>query len=198
MFFERQAEMPKATFKPKKERIMYHIIQIIIVACIATFATTAQANTVIQWDEAKPLCLKAQQKGERVSLGDWTNYDRFIEESKSFNDKIQVTKLWAIAANGSYGDLIIPAVGNLIGLYQSEIQQAKQSKKTLLSQKLLTDLIEITAAVDKEGYFRSHTADIKGLKQLPSLKEGQTFTVWFDKARAIKIVSEAYAYSYEP
>lgn len=167
------------------------IIKLVTVAWIATFATSANA-TVLQWQEAKELSLKAQANGERVILGNWEVYDNFIKEVSSFDEKVTVTKLWTITADGSYGDLIIPGIGALIGLYQLEAKSG--SKQYMLTKLLKSDLIEVVESVDSEGYYRSHKEDIKLLQALP-LKEGQSLDEWIEHALSIKVVAEAYTFS---
>ncbi len=127
------------------------LVCVCLVSVPVAFIAFAENKEAISWADAKPKCLAALKSHIRIDFGNWGVYEEWFNELKTSKERAEVAKLWALVSDGSYTDLVIPGIGEFMGIYHSEIKATKEDEtRQGLFVAMLDGLMEIFATLDTQ------------------------------------------------
>ena len=108
------------------------------------------AQDDLTWTTVRPIYLKAIETSIRTPIGDWWP-DKFLDQVKTLQEKDEVIRLWILAREATYSDLIIPGIGIYLNLYDQAIRESNSdSVRQIVFVNELKGLLYILETLDKQ------------------------------------------------
>ena len=108
---------------------MKKVMVMVYVMIVGLMASASDKPSEFKWSEVKPIYEKAIKTNYRVNLVGCVCWEQFYPQLSNDMERAEAVKLFLLAEDGSYSDLVLPSLYEYLTLYHKQIMVAKENKE---------------------------------------------------------------------